>query len=136
LIVLDASVMVAWLLGEPSVARGTELDIGLRDEPALVPSHWPIEISNVLRTHLKAGRLSIADFSSIMDRIDLVTIQIDPSIDLDEIGPLAAFAVANGLTAYDAAYVQLAARRQVKLATLDRAMRAAAAKLNIPLLPA
>ena len=136
MIVLDASVMVAWLLGEPSVARGTELDIGLRDEPALVPSHWPIEISNVLRTHLKAGRLSIADFSSIMDRIDLVTIQIDPSIDLDEIGPLAACAVANGLTAYDAAYVQLAARHQVKLATLDRAMRAAAAKLNIPLLPA
>ena len=136
MIVLDASVMVAWLLGEPSVARGTELDIGLRDEPALVPSHWPIEISNVLRTHLKAGRLSIADFSSIMDRIDLVTIQIDPSIDLDEIGPLAAFAVANGLTAYDAAYVQLAARHQVKLATLDRAMRVAAAKLNIPLLPA
>ena len=66
MIVLDASVMVAWLLAEPSVARGTELDIGLRDERALVPSHWPIEISNVLRTHLKAGRLSIADFSSVM----------------------------------------------------------------------
>jgi predicted nucleic acid-binding protein len=136
LIVLDASVMVAWLLGEPSIARGTELDKGLSDEPVLVPSHWPIEICNVLRTLLKAGRLSIPDFHGIMNRIDLVTIRVEPSIDLAEIGPLAQFALTHQLTAYDAAYVQLAVQHDVKLATLDRAMRAAASKLNIPLLPA
>lgn len=123
-------------MGEPSVARGTELDLGLRDETVIAPSHWPIEISNVLRTHLKTNRLSISNFHSIVERIDLVTIRIEPSIDLDEIGPLALLAVTNELTTYDAAYVQLAVQHEVKLATLDRAMRTAAAKLNIPLLPA
>jgi predicted nucleic acid-binding protein len=136
LIVLDASVMVAWLLGEPSIARGTELDISLRDEPVIVPSHWPIEISNVLRTHLKAGRLSITDFHSVIDRIELMTIRVEPSVDPDDIRSITLFAVTNELTAYDAAYVQLAAHHGLKLATLDRAMRAAAAKLNIALLPA
>ena len=128
--------MIAWLLGDPSVARGTQLDVGLRDEPVIVPSHWPIEISNVLRTHLKAGRLSIPDFHLVMERIDLVTIRVEPSIELDEIGALALFAVANELTTYDAAYVQLAARHELKLVTIDRAMRISVAKLNIPLLPA
>ncbi len=136
MIVLDASVMVAWLLGEPSVASDTELDSGLRDDSIIVPSHWPIEISNALRTHLKANRLSASDFIQIMTRIDMVTIQVEPSIHLDEIGPLAQFALTHELTTYDAAYVQLAAQHNVKLATLDRAMRTAAAKLNIPLLPA
>jgi predicted nucleic acid-binding protein len=135
LIVLDASVMVAWLLGEPAIAQDTELDAGLRDEEIAVPSHWPVEISNVLRTHLKAGRLSVSDFHAIMERIDLVAIRIEPTMYLDEIGPLAVFAVTNELTVYDAAYVQLASHHGLKLATLDRAMRAAATKLNIPLLP-
>ena len=127
--------MVAWLLGESSVARDTELDTGLRDEPALVPSHWPIEISNVLRTYLRAGRLSVSDFFTIMERMDLVSVQVEPSIELDEIGPLAQFSDTHDLTAYDAAYVQLALRNGASLATLDGAMRTAAGRLNIPLLP-
>lgn len=136
MIVLDASQMTAWLIGEPSVARATEFDIGLRDVPIAVPAHWPIELSNMLRTHLRAGRLLVADMHAIMDRLDLLTIEIEAPLSLDEIGPLAQFASTHELTTYDAAYVQLALRRQAILATLDGAMRRAAARLNIPLLPA
>jgi predicted nucleic acid-binding protein len=136
LIVLDASQMTAWLLGESSLARATELEIGLRDLPIVVPSHWPVEMSNVLRTQMRAGRLSVADLHTIMDRFDLLSIQIEPPFSLDEIGPLAAFAVANELTTYDASYVQLALRLHAPLATLDRAMRRAAVALDIALLPA
>jgi predicted nucleic acid-binding protein len=49
---------------------------------------------------------------------------------------MAHFAVTHDLTTYDAAYVQLALHYRATLATLDRAMRAAAVRLNIPLLPA
>ena len=136
MIVLDASLMAAWLLGEQSFAYATGLESDLRNMPVTVPSHWPVEISNTLRTHLRAGRLSIVDFHSIMERLDVVTIHIQPSIDLDEIGPLAQFAVTHNLTTYDAAYVQLALQHNATLATLDRAMRSAATTLNIPLLPA
>ncbi len=136
MIVLDASLMAAWLLGEQTHAEATGLGTNLADAPVIVPSHWPIEISNTLRTHLKSGHLSIANFHVIMDRLDLVTIRVEPAIDLDEIGPLAQFSVTHNLTTYDAAYVQLAVQHEATLATLDRAMRAAAMKLNIPLLPA
>ena len=71
-----------------------------------------------------------------MDRLDLLSIGVQPPIDLDEIGPLAQFSLTHGLTTYDAAYVQLALQHGSSLATLDRAMRAAASKLNIALIPA
>jgi predicted nucleic acid-binding protein len=45
------------------------------------------------------------------------------------------FAVTHGLTSYDAVYVQLAIQHEATLATLDKAMRRAATRLNIPLLP-
>src|SRR5262245_62136706 len=100
--------MTAWLLGEPQFATAARLESDLHDMPVIVPSHWPIEISNTLRTHLRAGRLSIDDFHSIMERLDLISVHVESPIHLDEIGPLAEFAVTHNLTTYDAAYVQLA----------------------------
>ena len=136
MIVLDASVAASWLLGERPVPIGMELFTSNPDTAIIVPSHWPLEISNTLRTHLRAGRISIADFHNITDRLDLLTISVQPSIDLDEIGPLAQFSVTHGLTTYDAVYVQLALQQRATLATLDRAMRRASAALNVLLLPA
>jgi predicted nucleic acid-binding protein len=136
LIVLDASVAASWLLGERPVPIGLELFSSNPDTAIIVPGHWPLEISNTLRTHFQAGRISVADFHHIMDRLDLLTISVQSAIELDEIGPLAQFSVAHGLTTYDAVYVQLALSQQATLATLDQAMRRAAAALNIPLLPA
>ena len=70
-----------------------------------------------------------------MDQFDLLDIRVESPIDLDEISPLAQFATTHDLTAYDAAYVQLALQRRATLATLDRAMRNAAKRLDIGLLP-
>ena len=71
-----------------------------------------------------------------MERLDVLAIHVESAVDLDQIGPLAQFAVTHNLTTYDAAYVQLALQNSAALATLDRAMRTAAAALNLPLLPA
>jgi predicted nucleic acid-binding protein len=135
LIVLDASVAAAWLLAERPLSVGAEFFSAHSDSSIVVPSHWPLEISNTLRTHLKAGRISVSDFHGIMDKFDLLTISVQPSIELDEIGPLAQFSLTHDLTTYDAAYIQLAVQHGAALATLDKAMRTAAMKLNIPLLP-
>ena len=88
-----------------------------------------------MRTQLGAGRISVSDFRAIMDRFDLLSIRVEPAISLDEIGPLAQFSVTHRLTAYDAAYLQLALQHDASLATFDQAMRTAANALNIPLLP-
>jgi predicted nucleic acid-binding protein len=136
LIVLDASLAIEWLFDQSNKAISSNIQDALSTSPVIVPSHWPLEISNTLRPDLRDHKLSIADFHTIMDRLDMLNIRIQHPIDLDEIGPLSQFSVTHGLTAYDAAYVQLALQHQATLATLDIAMRRAATKLNIPLLPA
>jgi predicted nucleic acid-binding protein len=134
LIVVDASLMTAWLLNEPVPAP---LDIydTLSDRLVVVPPHWPIEVSNALRTSLRIGRLGPIEFHDILNKLDLLQIEVEPSFHLDEIIPLAQFASDHQLTAYDAAYVQLALDRRFALATLDNAMRRAAINLGIAVLP-
>jgi predicted nucleic acid-binding protein len=135
LIVVDASLMTAWLLNESALTQGFDIDEILADSPVIVPSHWPIEVSNALRTNVRSGRLGPTDFHAIVDQIGSMTIRVEPSIDLDDIIPLAQFAAAHDLTAYDAAYVQLALDNGFMLATLDKAMRRAATKLGVRVVP-
>ena len=134
MIVLDASLMTAWLLNEPAPAAQGIYDI-LADRPVVVPRHWPIEVSNALRTSLRIGRIGPTEFHDILNRLDLLQIEVEPSLHLDEIIPLAQFASDHELTAYDAAYVQLALGRRFALATLDNAMRACRHRLGIAVLP-
>jgi predicted nucleic acid-binding protein len=136
LIVLDASLAIEWLLGEKPQSVSTNAYQALLNEHLLVPAHWPLEIANTLRPDLRDRKISINDFKYIMERLDRLDINVQQPLDLDEIGPLTDFSVAHQLTSYDAVYVQLALQNDATLATLDRAMRAAATKLNIPLLPA
>jgi predicted nucleic acid-binding protein len=136
LIVLDASLMVEWLLRGDRQSAYPTIYTALSEVPVRVPAHWPLEIGNALQPDLRSRSLSIFDFHELMTEFDHIDIRVMPPLDLDEIGPLAQFAVSNNLTTYDAAYVQLALLQQATLATLDRAMRKAAAALNIPLLPA
>ena len=136
MIVLDASLMVEWLLRQDRQSVYPTIYAALSEVPVRVPAHWPLEIGNVLQPDLRNSNLSIFDFHELMTEFDNIDILVMPPLDLDEIGPLAQFALSNDLTTYDAAYVQLALQQRAKLATLDRAMRRAAATLNIPLLPA
>jgi predicted nucleic acid-binding protein len=135
LIVVDASLMTAWLLNEPTLTSRFDIHEILADKPVVVPSHWPIEIGNALCTNLRGGRLGPRDFHMIVDRLDLLEIHVEPSIEFDDVISLAQFAAAQELTAYDAAYVQLAQERRFTLATLDKAMRRAADRLGVSLLP-
>jgi predicted nucleic acid-binding protein len=134
LIVVDASLMTAWLLNEPALMADADISEILADRLVFVPSHWPMEVSNALRTSLRSGRLGPSDFNAIVDRLDHFRIWVEPSMHLDEILPLAQFAADHGLTAYDAAYVQLAVSR--RLASLDKAMRRTAIGLGAIVVPA
>lgn len=136
MIVLDASLIVNWLISGQDIPGAPEMIDLLATDEITVPAHWPVEISNVLRTHIRGGRMTIGSMHDIFDRLDVLDVIVEPAIPLDEVGALASFAIAHNLTAYDAAYVQLAFQRRAILATLDRAMRAAALPLDIPLLPA
>jgi len=127
--------MIARILSEPHAGIGDDLYDLLAADQIAVPAHWSVEIANALYTNIRRGRIVEADVDGIVHFLSKIQVTIVPPVQLTEIGPLTRFATAHTLTAYDAAYVQIALHHGCRLATLDRDMRAAGRRLGISLLP-
>jgi len=133
--VLDASVTLAWCFPDESTA-GTEaiLDMLAGGAEGIVPSIWPFEVSNALLVGERRKRLTVAQVTSVLRRVAKLPISVDP-IQLDRVfEQVLSFARQEQLTEYDAAYLELALRENLPLATLDDRLRRAAAKAGIALI--
>lgn len=121
--VLDASVVVAWLLDDEDEPRARAAVDRLEVEAALVPQVWHVEVRSALLGAERRGRISPTDVDDCLRRVDVLPVQADLEPDLD-----AAFALARArrLSVYDALYLELAIRANAPLATLDAALSAAA----------
>jgi len=102
----------------------------LAERGAVVPSLWWFEIRNVLLVAERRQRLTGAESDEFLAELARLPIEIDRE-------PVSAEVLALGrrfkLSAYDAAYLELALRRQATLATFDAALAAAARRLKVPL---
>ncbi len=136
MIVIDASLTMAWLLAEPTLAPSLGFDDLFEREALVVPPHWQAEVGNAFITALRRGRIPRDRMEMLVQRLAALDIQIEPTVGIEQIIPLTEFAATHNLTYYDAAYVQIALDRSIALGTLDNDMRASARRLNIPLLPA
>jgi predicted nucleic acid-binding protein len=136
LIVLDASLIIAHVLGESTIAVDSSIFDTLKGDRVTVPAHWSAEVANALTINARRGRLSQADIALILKQVDVYDIEFAEPISVEDLSNLITFAADQQLTAYDAAYVMLAVRLGAKLATLDNAMRRAAGPLGIDVLPA
>src|SRR5208283_3267017 len=98
----------------------------------VVPDLWYYEVSNALITAERRGRASAQVVSSHVSDIE----RLAAFLELSPTTPSALIAAArqSGLTAYDAAYYELALRRNLPLATLDGKIRAASQRAGIALL--
>jgi predicted nucleic acid-binding protein len=123
--VVDAAVTLAWCFAdEASELADRVLDRLERDE-ALAPAIWPLEVANGLRTAEGLGRLDLADVAHVRDLLTALPVQVE-SVPLDTaLGEVAELARQLDLTAYDAAYLALAARRGLALATVDDRLKRA-----------
>ena len=124
---------IAWLLEDE---RSDAVDKVLRhvmDNGALVPSIWRLEVANMLRVAVRRGRCDEATVDRAIDMFIDLPIAIDEETDLHAWNSTLALARAEGLTLYDAAYLELAKRRRLPLATLDRDLVAAATKQDVPI---
>ena len=123
--VVDAAVTLAWCFAdEASELADRVLDRLERDE-ALAPAIWPLEVANGLRTAEGRGRLDLADVAHVRDLLTALPVQVE-SVPLDTaLGEVAELARQLDLTAYDAAYLALAARRGLTLATVDDRLKRA-----------
>ena len=126
--VVDASVTLTWCF-EDEVRPYSEnvLDLFLGSS-ALVPSIWPLEIVNALVVGERRGRLTEAQTARFVQLLGELPIDVEELDLATAFGPVLATARAHGLSSYDAAYLELAARRGLPLASLDdRLVRAASA---------
>jgi predicted nucleic acid-binding protein len=135
LIVVDASVMVAWLINEPHASLSDDVFGLLATETILIPGHWPAEIGNALVVNIRRGRIAPEQLVAIVERLRKLDIELASTAPVDAVsGPLE-LGTREGLTAYDAAYVLLAQQARATLITVDNEMRQSAQRLRIPILP-
>lgn len=132
--VMDCSLTMTWCFQDESTPETVSLMESLEEMQAHVTTHWPLEVANVLRSSERRGRLTEADADFFLSTLRVLPIVIDratPDYAWDEIMQLAR---AHILTPYDAAYLELALRLGLPLATLDKELRLAAQTLSVPLL--
>jgi predicted nucleic acid-binding protein len=129
--VLDASVALGWLVDDPPSVYALRIQrLMVGGSLPVVPVHWHLEIANALLTaeRRKILRRKVAE---VLDDITALQAFIEADGLPDDLGVLVGIGQRQRLTAYDAAYVALAARRNLPLATQDAAMASAARRLKI-----
>lgn len=133
-LVLDSSAALAWIYDDETTDPIRRIFNAVADEGAFVPSLWRLEIANSLTAAVRRGRIG-HEFrrAALADLADLDII-VDAQTDSRAWTATLEFAHRFVLTVYDAAYVELAHRRALPLATLDRDMRRAGAELGLLLL--
>lgn len=133
-LVLDASVTLAWFVPEESTAHTEGIfDLLLNGAQALVPAIWPFEVANALLVGERRKRVTLAQVTAVLQRVADLPITVDP-VRLDcAFGQILSVARQEQLTEYDAAYLELALREALPLATLDQRLQRAAQHAGIAL---
>lgn len=130
--VLDASVALSWQFERANAAERARADACLErlaTESAGVPALWHVEVANGCIVAERRRLLGAADTDRFLAHLSDLPIETQSG----PAGALRTLRVARdlGLTAYDAAYLELAQRLGVPLATFDRALAKAAARLGV-----
>jgi predicted nucleic acid-binding protein len=132
--VLDASLALAWFFRDEQNAYAHRVLRRLGDDPAIVPDIWILEMVNGVLVAERRGRLTSADVARVS--AELADLPIEPAdVTLEQaLGPVLDLARAEKLSAYDAAYLELAMREGLPLATQDAALQAAAGRVGVALI--
>ena len=133
-IVLDASVAVAWCF-EDERTPFTEgvLDLLSAGTEVLAPAIWPFEVANALLVAEQRKRITVAQVTALLRRIAGLPISIEPIEPLRAFEQVLSVARQQNLTEYDAAYLELALRTGLPLATLDGKLKQAARSVDVGL---
>jgi len=129
--VLDASIAACWLIDDEDNAAATVARGLILNDHAVVPALWWFEIRNTLISNERRGRLTQEDTNAALRLPAGLAITIDR---LPDEASVLGLARRHRLTAYDAAYLDVAHRHGCPLATLDRALIRAARAEGVALL--
>lgn len=132
--VLDSSITVAWLYHEEKSEIADEIFASLIHTGAWVPALWHLEVANVLQIGIRRQRHASDFRDRMLSDLSNLPIHVDPETHRQAWNTTARLAEKHRLTLYDSAYLELALRRRLPLATFDEELREAAAKEGVSLL--
>lgn len=133
--VLDASIAVAWCFEDEAEPAIDALLDDLKADGAVVPALWPLEVANVLLQAERRGRITMTTVDGRLAAFEALPITVDTTSWRSTGVTALALARLHGLTTYDAAYLELATRQRLPLATKDKALRRASQAVGIVTLP-
>ncbi len=132
--VYDTFMTMAWCFDDQCTPRTEALPEKLARQPAIVPGHWSLEVANVLAIATKSGRISSTKRTAFIRMFDAFSIHVDPETHSLAWNDILHLANTCRLTSYDAAYLELAMRVGIPLATDDEALKKAAKTNGVALL--
>lgn len=130
-LVIDTSVSMAWCFRDELDAYALGVLEALGAGQALVPQLWPVETANVLALAERNRRLTATDLDRYLGLLGALSILVDSQTADRATTAILAVARRFGLTAYDAAYLELAQRESLPLASRDKALLAACRKAGV-----
>lgn len=128
-LVLDASIAASWHFDEGSAGADAILD-SLAEDSARVPLIWWFEIRNVVVLGERSGRATKEQTAAFLELLSRLPINL---ADIPDEARLIDLSRKHRLTFYDAAYLELAQREAIGLATLDKELVKAAGLEGVPL---
>jgi len=132
--VVDASVTLSWYFPDEATDHTDALRERLLSDALHVPAHWSLEVTNALLTARRRGSIKPRELKNILGDLSQLADEVDTHTDRMAWSATVALAEKHGLTTYDAAYLELALRKALPLATLDEALAAAARKAGVAIL--
>ena len=134
-VVFDQSIALTWCFEDEASAETDAMFERVRDDGAIVPGLWHLELSNVLLQAERRGRITASDVATRLDLIAELPISVDQETTARAWREVLTMARTEGLTTYDATYLELAVRRGLPLLTKDSELAEAAMRLDVVVLP-
>jgi predicted nucleic acid-binding protein len=130
----DASATLAWCFEDETSDWTESLLARLKSgDTAVVPQHWPVEVANTFLVAVRRGRIGKDKAVRFFGDLLALPISIDATTHETTFGQVFALAEKYRLTVYDAAYLELAIRERIALATLDNELQNAARSAGVSL---
>jgi predicted nucleic acid-binding protein len=125
--VFHASVCVAWCFEDETTERVKNLFFRLsNDDRLLVPAHWPVEISNTFLQAQRRKRVTSTQVEGFWDQLARLRFAVEQPLNVSLAKDVLRLSEKHSLTVYDGAYLELAMRNRIPLATLDTQLEGAA----------
>jgi predicted nucleic acid-binding protein len=125
-LVLDTSITLAWIYSDETTDAVLRVFEAVKEDGAWVPPLWRWEVANVLQLNVRRGRHSQDFCTAALSALAIAPIKVDAEAQPQAWDTTLLLAESHGLTVYDASYLEIASRRRIPLATLDRQLRVAA----------